>query len=559
MPSRTIRSFILIISLGLLAVSVMAQGVRAVVVNEFANIRLIPAIGAEVLGTVSAGYTFELVTGRSGDNQWLRVDYFGEEGWVNLAPLTILDGSLEALPVADPRTIPYGGFNSPRAGSTDKTGPVPARATDGLRVRAGPSRAYPTLANINFNQLMTLTGRTAANKWYQVSFEGTLGWVNAAFVEILGGDVFALPVDGIVANAPPLSGEGMDEYIAILRLLRDRLNIAQGSLNAIRAAWTDAALTGRAQCNPYPPLPSDIHISIPLLAAHYDVLNPLQTDFNLAMANLRRAIELFIEICNLPGSGNPVGTATVQGALDVVNLTESQFASLRDRLSRLIPPDDAGPGQCLLRYNNKTEVLPVISIGTIYLDEFTRRNYSTGYCFDGLQNQVIQAQALPLPDGNITIFMAISPLDDPRNFLGVSQVGQGALLSLGPITLPRTTRYLVLLADIAPVDETRPGGPQGKFAVRIADVTTATVTQNLTFDEATGSVILSTEVSGAISSQAPAGATPSTPTSVCPSTAFTCNQLFTCDEARACLAAGNFSLDADADGIPCEESLCAGQ
>ncbi|MBZ0289116.1 MAG: excalibur calcium-binding domain-containing protein, partial [Anaerolineae bacterium] len=39
----------------------------------------------------------------------------------------------------------------------------------------------------------------------------------------------------------------------------------------------------------------------------------------------------------------------------------------------------------------------------------------------------------------------------------------------------------------------------------------------------------------------------------CPSLGFTCSQLFTCQEARACLAAGNFSLDPDNDGIPCED------
>jgi hypothetical protein len=48
-----------------------------------------------------------------------------------------------------------------------------------------------------------------------------------------------------------------------------------------------------------------------------------------------------------------------------------------------------------------------------------------------------------------------------------------------------------------------------------------------------------------------------TPTSgggVCPSTGFTCPQLFTCQEAYACLAAGNLSLDPDGDGIPCEDA-----
>jgi len=41
----------------------------------------------------------------------------------------------------------------------------------------------------------------------------------------------------------------------------------------------------------------------------------------------------------------------------------------------------------------------------------------------------------------------------------------------------------------------------------------------------------------------------------CPSISFTCKQLSSCEQARACLAAGNTRLDADHDGIPCE-TLC---
>lgn len=42
----------------------------------------------------------------------------------------------------------------------------------------------------------------------------------------------------------------------------------------------------------------------------------------------------------------------------------------------------------------------------------------------------------------------------------------------------------------------------------------------------------------------------------CPSTSATCTQL-TCEQAYACLAAGNGRLDRDNDGIPCE-SVCLG-
>lgn len=44
----------------------------------------------------------------------------------------------------------------------------------------------------------------------------------------------------------------------------------------------------------------------------------------------------------------------------------------------------------------------------------------------------------------------------------------------------------------------------------------------------------------------------------CPSTNYTCGSgLLTCEQAYACLAAGNGSLDNDGDGVPCE-SICPG-
>lgn len=46
------------------------------------------------------------------------------------------------------------------------------------------------------------------------------------------------------------------------------------------------------------------------------------------------------------------------------------------------------------------------------------------------------------------------------------------------------------------------------------------------------------------------------PLRTCPGSSFTCG-LLTCEQAYACLAAGNNSLDQDGDGIPCE-SVCGG-
>lgn len=535
----------------------LAQGtVRGVVVNEFANVRVSPALGAEVIASVPGGYPFT-ANGRSPDNEWLRIDFNGNEGWVNVATLVILQGDPSTLPVADPRTIPYGGFESPRAGLTSASSTIQARLTTGLRLRAGPSTAYTELAYPPRFAIVPLLGRTASNAWVQINFEGSLGWVAAQYLEILNGaSIASLPIDGIVADSLPISEAIASDYVATLRLFLDRLNLAQPSLDAIRAAWADAALAGRVFCHAYPARPSDYNIPGPLLAAYYPILNPLLTDFNNAMFNVRHAIDLFIEACNQPGLGNPVGLGTVQGALGVVNLADSQFGDLRRRLLELIPPDrQPGANECLLSYQNEVDILPLISAGVIYTDTFDPRKTVIGACFDAQVGQNYVFQALQV-EGNARLFLSASPLDNPTAFIAVgSDVGASNRVTVGPALIATAGRYLLIISDAGGLDRTE--ALTSKFAYVINEVTGATGIPELRIDETTGQVILGEPIFTGITGTTPDQTGTTGATVVCPSLAFTCNQLFTCEEALACLAAGNFSLDPDGDNIPCEETLCS--
>lgn len=547
----------------LFVLSTQAQsGVRAVVVNEFANVRFAPALGAEVIDTVNAGYVFENINGRTADSEWLRVDYQGIEGWVNVATLTVLSGDVNSLEVGDPRFIPYGGHGSPRSGSTGAGGQLSARTLYNSRLRAGPSTAYPTILNVWHDTDIGLTGRTANSLWYQVVVDGTLGWIHAELIEITEpGLVSNLPVGGIVADAAPVLGDSADDYVATLRNMLARLDLAQPSLDQIRASWTDAALNGHAQCSSYPARPSDYPLPLPLLNAYYDTLNPLQNQFNDAMYNVRLAIDLFIEVCNQPGTANPVGQATIQGALDTINLADGQFAGLRARLLELIPPDRVvGANECLLSYNGQVEILPVLNLGTLYLEEFTARKFIAGYCFDIVEGNVYTIQTLQLPPSNVATFVALAELNNPTDFLALGDVGSGVQLTIGPLLALKTTRVLLIIADLG--DDEREGPPQGEFALLVSDVTNAASQPILTFNSENGSVEVTTVANpaaeeGGLTEEEQQQTADETTGEVCPSLAFTCSQLFTCGEARACLNAGNFELDADGDGIPCEESLCA--
>lgn len=565
----------------LLISGVVAQsGVRAVVVNEFANIRIIPAIGADVITTVEAGYEFANVTGRTGDNTWIRIDFNGEEGWVNLAPLIILEGDVNLLPVADPRTIPYGGQETPRAGLSSATSNITGRLPNsGVRVRSGPSTGYPVLADAPRYTVMPVLGRTASSTWVQVNFEGTLGWVASRYVDVsvpLG----QLPIDGVIAESAPIDRAIAEDYISTLRLMRARLDLAQPSLDAIRAMWTDAALAGRANCRPYPTRPSDYNIPQPLFAAYFNNLNPLITIFNDAMFNVRRSIDLFIEVCEQPGLNNPVGQATAIGALDTVSLADSQFADLRRRLDELIPPErEIGEDECLFSFQNEAEILPVIGLDQLIRDDFNPRRIVTGYCIDLLAGQSIIIETLQLGNSNITHQVNISRLDNPTNFEGIGRGTEGdPTLRLGPVPISEGGRYLIVLSDIA-LERTGPIG--GDFAM-IVYVPVSLVSNRLQENPATGEVIVAPVTSPTqqpffptvtpggsgslppfiLTQQAQQAQSPNnnnegiTSPVVCPGISLTCDQLVTCEQAYACLRDGNFGLDPDADNVPCEAVLC---
>jgi len=542
----------LCLSLGTVSAQQLPQTSITILVNrDGVNVRVAPALGADVLGFVSAGWTAP-ANGRSPDNQWVRIDFNGQEGWIGLAVINVF-GDLNSLPIADPRTIPYGGFESPRSGTTSATSGISGRlALSGLRLRAGPGPAYPVLANPLRFTVFSLLGRTANNAWLQVNFNGTLGWVATQWVEIQGGAAITdLPIDGIVADAPPQSDDTRENYMGTLRLMLARIELAQPSLDSIRGTWTTVALGQRSACQNFPARPSDMNIANPLLAAFYPTLNPLMLDFNTAMSNVRLAIDLWIEACGQPQPANGViGQATVQGALNVIQTADGQFADLRRRLNDLIPPEvQLGADECLFTFQEQFDVLKIITKGQLVLDSFDQRKSATGYCIDANAGDALRIEVLKVT-GNLEPFVSFSPLDNPTQFLAVGRGISGQnLLTVGPILISNTGRYLIVLSDAS---ETPGPSSYALLVTNIAGVTL--IGPGLGIDPTTGQVVVnpvqavSTAIPGLTITATPFG------TTTCPSTGFTCSQLFTCQEAHACLQAGNFSLDADNDGIPCEEA-----
>jgi len=180
-----------------------------------------------------------------------------------------------------------------------------------------------------------------------------------------------------------------------------------------------------------------------------------------------------------------------------------------------------------------------------------------GFCFDGTAGQQFRIEGLRVR-GNITPQFTVSSFNDPTSFIASGRLPlETNYVALNNILIPETGQYVVIISDTStPLD----GDLAGDLAVMLTDLTMfgGQAGQGIALD-ANGNVITNPNIGQVVITAAPIfmeGAPPGM--IMCPSVLFTCAQLLSCEEAQACLAAGNTSLDPDLDGLPCEENLCFG-
>jgi len=157
--------------------------------------------------------------------------------------------------------------------------------------------------------------------------------------------------------------------------------------------------------------------------------------------------------------------------------------------------------------------------------------------------------------GNITPQFSISSFNDPTNFIATGRLPlETNYVAVNNILIPETGQYVLIISDTStPLD----GDLEGDLAVMLTDLTMFGGQAGIGIAlDANGNVITNPNIGQVVVTAVPIG----TPSGLiaCPSVLFTCSQLLTCQEAQACLAAGNTSLDPDSDGLPCEENLCFG-
>lgn len=145
------------------------------VVNITSNLRVrtAPNTRSDTLGYLLNGNEVDII-GESG--AWYKINYKGKTGYVHKDYIQKIGGGVTNPPEITPETP-----SKPDV-SENKVGQV-INISSNLRVRSAASTDSSILGYLLNGQRVNITGETG--NWYQISFNGTTGYVSSEFVKII--------------------------------------------------------------------------------------------------------------------------------------------------------------------------------------------------------------------------------------------------------------------------------------------------------------------------------------------------------------------------------------
>jgi uncharacterized protein YraI len=148
------------------------------------NVRSAPSTTGSILLRVNRGEVYPAV-GRNGDATWIQINANGTVGWVSSSFVVVTNGAASTLPVTDSSgssaAVPLTGFT------------LVANTT--VNIRSGPGVRFGVLGRLPQLATAQIAGRNADTSWWQVNYNGIVGWVSAPFVT---------PQSGIDLNRVPV-------------------------------------------------------------------------------------------------------------------------------------------------------------------------------------------------------------------------------------------------------------------------------------------------------------------------------------------------------------------
>lgn len=156
-------------------------GLTATVTAGRLNVRDQPnAFTGRIILTLDRNNTFPVVSSNPG-NTWVQLNINGQLGWVNAGYVRLNNVT---NPPATPTQLPVG-----------STGYLVMATPYAVNIRVAPNVSAPVAARLPLNATAPVLGRNFDSSWFQVSYNGIVGWVSAPFAPLLpGADVGRIPI-----------------------------------------------------------------------------------------------------------------------------------------------------------------------------------------------------------------------------------------------------------------------------------------------------------------------------------------------------------------------------
>jgi uncharacterized protein YraI len=160
-------------------------GANATITTARLNVRNAPNTGGTVLVKVNQGETYPVV-GANNDKSWWQINVNGTVGWVFGRYVSV--GGNANIPVT----------NSANAFAAPSSTGYTVTALDAVNIRSTPStRGSTVLSKLPRGGLAQVVGRNANSSWWQVEYQGVLGWVSARYAQLQSGvSLDNIPVTG---------------------------------------------------------------------------------------------------------------------------------------------------------------------------------------------------------------------------------------------------------------------------------------------------------------------------------------------------------------------------
>ncbi len=164
-----------------------ASGALATVTAYRLNVRNAPdPVNGQIITRINRLETYPIL-GRNNDSTWYLLDVNGTQGWVSGGFINVANGY----------NIPIVGASSTAQPTTSATGNTVTATPYNVVIRSGPGTQYRRLGLFPVTGTAAVVGRNNSNTWWQIDFNGIVGWVSAQYAIISpSANLSIVPVTG---------------------------------------------------------------------------------------------------------------------------------------------------------------------------------------------------------------------------------------------------------------------------------------------------------------------------------------------------------------------------